>query len=93
MIFDVKLELWFWSRRNRKWSENGFVKSLYFIRILKQSDKTVFEQNFEQIEFITSFCIVIEKSLDCGSGLDLLFFLFHYQKWWNKFFLLIAEKR
>ena len=73
MIFEVKLELWFWSRRNRKWSENGFVKSLYFIRILKQSDKTVVEQNFEQIEFIviSSFCIIIEKSLDCGSGLDL----------------------
>ena len=23
MIFEVKFELWFWSRRNRKWSEKA----------------------------------------------------------------------
>ena len=49
MIFEVKLEWWFWSRRNRKWSEkaSGFAAWNFFALNLKWSEKTVFEQKLE----------------------------------------------
>ena len=48
MIFKLKLEQWFWSRRNRKWSEkaSGFAAWNFFAPNLKESEKTVFEQKF-----------------------------------------------
>ena len=47
-FFEVKLEQWFWSRWNRKWSENGgwFCGVIFFRSNFKLSEKRVFEQNF-----------------------------------------------
>ena len=48
MIFEVRLEKWFWSRRNKKWSEkaSGFAAWIVFALNLKYSEKIVFERKF-----------------------------------------------
>ena len=77
MIFEVKLEWWLWSRRNRKWREktSGFAAWIFFALILKKSEKTVFEQKF-------GFSVVVF----CSHAAISLWFLLFFSVFWIGFF-------